>query len=505
MNAGSLYTKVSFALIVIILFSAGIYGRVFTADYLYLDEAYMLWNKRDDSIFMLNATQGRILWGIIYQKLFAFTDTVGEMKYVRILTLAGWVLSSAALFWVSKKWVEKLALSKYLPFLLSVFCICSSAVSIYIGWSICNFPAFLAGLYPGHLLLLLLTRPKGLLSIWLLNLVCILALGVASLLIYQAAFPIFILPFLLLWIAGNIPQKNKKMIIGISVYLATYLIYFLVFKYYLKTLDIQASTRTEIIFDPVKKIKFFFSSPFSQAWNLNLLHNLHNIVSQLIPILLFALWLFLFIKQAEPGKIKNVLVKLAGIIILLFLSYLPSLIAKENFSSYRSMLVLNLCAFSLFAIAILAALKTERNRKIFILLFPVFLFVVSYFNFNFNFIQPLRKEFSAISNSRAIKTATKNDTIIFIRPDSKLFKRLYGIQSYKDEFGSPSTYRDWTPDGLTRQLIQEQKSYDIARSVKIYQFENEKAFIDSLKEKLKNPLVIDVNTIMMESEGKLKQ
>lgn len=492
-----MYNRNFFALAVIILFASGIFASVFTADYLYLDEAYQLWYPdRNYSIF---ATQGRLLIGIVYHQLFTFIDTAGEMKYIRVISFAGWIISSFILYHLSKRWVQQLSLSKYLPFLLAVFCICSSSVAIYIGWGgscLQMFPAFLFGLFSGHLAFQTIIPQSGKFKLSPVRIGLSIVSGVIALLFYQTLFGVFILPFLLLWISGNVQHKVKKIIVAIIIYLATYLTYFLFFKFYLKTLQLTASDRTEIAFNPLKKIAFFFSTPFSQAWNMNLLVNLHNIVSQVIPLLLFVTWLFLFIRQSPDKKIRSIASRVGCIFVLLGLSYLPSLIATENFSSYRTMLAFSLCTFSLLMTAVLTALKTDNIRRLFVQVLALFLFIVGYKNFNINFIRPLRKEFAALKTFPSLQQVRKGDTVVFIRPDAKLFKRLYGISGYKDEFGLPSTYRDWSPEEITRQLIKEQQTDAIARSIAFYQFAAEVGFPDSLKHKLTRPVIIDMNTIV---------
>ncbi|HKZ66634.1 MAG TPA: hypothetical protein VJ111_09780 [Chitinophagaceae bacterium] len=58
--------------------------------------------------------------------------------------------------------------------------------------------------------------------------------------------------------------------------------------------------------------------------------------------------------------------------------------------------LLSLCVFSLFTIFILSAIKKEKIRRVFVILFVLLLFAVGYKNFNYNFLHPLRNEYSAI-------------------------------------------------------------------------------------------------------------
>ncbi|MEO5562522.1 MAG: hypothetical protein ABIR18_03785 [Chitinophagaceae bacterium] len=497
-TANSVYTKKVFTFSVITLFALIIYGWVLIADYLYLDEAHALWRLRTN--YRPFASEGRLITGILFTKLYTVVDTITEMKYFRIISLFGWIISSTAFYYFSKKWVDELKLNKYLPFLLSVFCICSSAIAIYIGWVSCSevFIAFLPAIYAGHLIFTMLAKENKSIHLSFPVISLAILLGVISLLTYQSTYGIFILPFLLLLVTKDVSNKNKKIITALAIYLLTYLIYFFVVKFYLHQLEITQTSRTGVVFDPLKKIRYFFSTPFSQAWNLNLLHNLHSVVSQTIPLLFFVIWLILFIRQFAPATFKSIFLTVIGVMILLALSYLPNLVVNENFSSYRSIFTLNFCASAIFILAILNALKTENRMRIFIPVFSLFLFIIAYKNFNFNFLHPLRKEFNALKNFPPLHTITSGDTVVFIRADQKLFNKLYGVKSYKDEFGLPSTCRDWSPEPLTRQLIQEQQSPEVARSIIFYQFESEEQYKETKRERGKEPIVIDVNKILAE-------
>ena len=497
MKYQTLLTKNLFVFAFLLLCSIVVYSFAFSADYLYLDEAFQLWHRSEDVNFTMFANQGRLPSGILAQKLWKAADTIAAVKYIRVFTLMGWTLTSGILFCLSKKWVRHAGLDQRLPFLLAVFCLCSNYVAIYIGWSnFQTFPAFIAGLFAGHLLWQTVTRIPGVSNAQLyLKASLATLLGVTSLSFYQVCFGIFLLPFLLSWIGARTTKTQKQTVTAVIVYLLTYGVYFLFFKFYLSILDIPASDRTSITFNPLKNIAFFFSTPFSQSWNLNLLQDAHSVPSQLFPFVLFGIWLFLFIKRSPKTERWQGVINLVLIFGLLFLSYLPAIIAKENFSSYRTMVALNTSVFVLFISYLFLQINREIIRDILATILIVSLVIIGYWNYNTNFAKPLSKEFNAISDLPIFRTGSK-DTIIMIRPDLQLFKRLYGISQFKDEFGIPSTYRDWTPEPLIRQLIAEHQSQERAEKVVVYHFTDVKAYQDSLGNTVINPEIIDVNELL---------
>jgi len=492
--ATSWYSRNGPVLFILLLIAGVIFSPVFTNEYLYLDEAYQLWKRNTDSNYEMFARHGRLLSGIYFQKAFHYITTVHGLIYLRVISLAGWIFSSWLLFYCSKEWVKQLNLSPYLPFLLAVFCICSSSVTIYIAWASCSqlFLSFIFGLISGHILFLSLINPRK----SRFNFVLAAIMGIFSLLIYQVSFGVFILPFLMLWLSKEPIQKKRALTTAIVVYFMTYLLYFLLFLSYRKVLHTAHDSRTELAFQPLKKISFFFGSPLSQAWSLNMLQNLHNIYSQLFPVVLMLIWLILLIRQTLPRQAKAILVQLGVIILLLIFSYMPSLIAKESFSSYRTMIALALCVFTLFSLAILQAIKTEKGRLLISGGLVVLLSFIGYLNYNRKFAGPLQKEYAALDQLPVFRTMKPQDTIIFIRADAKLFQQLYGVKSYKDEFGAPSTLRDWTPENLTRQIIKEKNGTEAANDVTIYQFADMSGYNDSMKIKPLKPVLIDMNELL---------
>jgi hypothetical protein len=85
----------------------------------------------------------------------------------------------------------------------------------------------------------------------------------------------------------------------------------------------------------------------------------------------------------------------------------------------------------------------------------------------------------------------------FIRADRHLFKQQFGCIVAKDEFGSPSSYKDWVPEHLTRQIIFEStKDRASAKAIGFKQFENSDLFDQSGIDR-DSSLVIRVNELLM--------
>jgi hypothetical protein len=153
--------------------------------------------------------------------------------------------------------------------------------------------------------------------------------------------------------------------IGLIFYFVIYIIYYFCFKYSLRAYHIDASTRTELHFDILKKVSFFFSGPFPQGFSMNLLFYAGSIFSQIFYPAVFLLWLLITFKRNRNNSFLQNIFFVAFILFLLALIYLPSMIAAENFPSYRTLFVFNLAVFLMVADSLFSLITKERTKDIF--------------------------------------------------------------------------------------------------------------------------------------------
>ena len=110
------------------------------------------------------------------------------------------------------------------------------------------------------------------------------------------------------------------------------------------------------------------------------------------------------------------------------------------------------------------------------------------------FLKPLRFEYAQIHKAINNLNLKKGDTLTFIRPAENAFHRSFNVLVYNDEFGLPSTYKDWTPDPLIRQIRADKfdtmQDFD---SLVIVQFASGQA-IGSVD--LNNNVVIDMDSLL---------
>lgn len=475
-----------------------VYFQVFFSDYAYLDEIHQLWHNDDNSNFLMFHTEGRSLTGLLFRKLFSSISSIKQLKYLRIFSFSGWMLTTFAWGYFFRKWLSSLKLHQELWGLSIVYFACCISVCVYIGWASCMevFLAIAFGLLSANILFTNLHLGSEI-HLPLKVIMGSLFFGVVSLFIYQPSFGIFLVPFFLRYVGRKKARPDSIFMIGLISYFVIYIIYYFCFTFSLRSYHIEASTRTEINFNILKKISFFFSGPFPQGFSINLLFYAASIFSQVFYVLVFLIWLVITFKRNGPNGFTGKIFFVAFILFLLALVYLPSMMAAENFPSYRTLFAFNLAVFLMVSESLFSLAKREKVRKLFLLLAITWVLVTGFYTFNLQFINPLKKEYSVLRNFFRENYKSSVTKIYFIRADKFLFSRQFHTKVYRDELGAPSTYRDWVPEPIIKQMILElTNDRNIAEKTTVVQFENAVRFDQSPKIiDSANSLLVDMNSL----------
>ena len=132
-----------------------VFRPVFFANFAYTDEAHQLWYNDTNADFTMFLVQGRLVTGLIIQKLFSSIAAVDQLKWIRMLSFTGWAVAVIVWNLVLHNWKTVFNLDERWVFLLGIFLPCSIPVAIAIGWASCVelFVAFILALLSGQLLI----------------------------------------------------------------------------------------------------------------------------------------------------------------------------------------------------------------------------------------------------------------------------------------------------------------------------------------------------------------
>ena len=440
-----------------ILASFLVYYPVFTADYAFTDEAHQLWNNNDRSNFLIFLKSGRMVTGWLMDGTFSKMDSVSDIKWLRIFSFSTMILFVVVYASLSRKLFTALNIDVRVWMLSVIFIPCSLSAAIYVGWASCAeiFLASLAAFLSGHTLFMKVNSKESYLKIPTITLVVSLFFAMCSLFTYQTAFGFFLFPFFLYFIKNRTAKIDRTIVIGVGFYLVGYVLYYFLFKYSLKVYNVPPSTRATIHIDPLGKLSFFFSYPLAQAFSFNFLYNSRSILSQMFYPLVILCWVISLFLHIGKKKIGTIMGHMLICFALLMFAYLPLMISVENFASYRTMFALNFLVFVMICEFSISFLKTQLLRNMVAVVAAAGFCAVAFYNYHINFSKPLEKEYAALRSYFLQNYRQGTEAIIFVRPPVNLFKPVFGVNYYTDEFGYPSTEKDWTGEPLIKQLVSE--------------------------------------------------
>jgi len=322
-----------------------------------------------------------------------------------------------------------------------------------------------------------------------------LLFSLISLFTYQSGIGCFLLPFILQVISKK--KITRTVLAGIIIYFLAFLVYFLLFRWQMKGLGLTGD-RTDIATNPVIKALWFMGRPLAGAFRFTWIVNELSIGAKIIPAILIGLYLTLnMISRNYPASRYSRYFYLLAVLGLIVLTYLPSLIAKENFASNRTMLALDMGSFLLMFTTLLQWVPTEDRRRLMACCLGALLVINAWYNFHYQFLGPAKEEYVRVRNYLDTRYHPGITTISFIRPHEDLFQHKYGINSSWDEFGVPSTFFLWVPDYIVKQVVFE-KTGDrpAADRLAILNWADRNAWLRSAPKPSDTTLLVDVESIL---------
>ncbi len=428
-----------------------LYAPVWSAEYLYTDEATQLWRYGKEPGFNMFAPQGRFLTDKLFNWLFGSMTLIREIKYIRIFSFAGWLLTLPVWYFLLKKLFAKEGLNETLAFFTVLFIICSPTVSIAVLWASCLelFLANIFGFLSGYFIYTGIKTVDGRIEVPTKAILASLIFGVVSLFTYQNGFGFFFLPFI---IHALSPARRLRYVgIGIGMGFFICVVYFMLFKYGLRAEGLAASDRTNLFIAPSGKLQFFFRA-LSSGFHYTFLFNENDKTGYIVYACLFGSWIMLFLLR-KTGPLLQRVQYIALLLFLLILSYLPSLLVRENYASNRTLLALNTAVLVL-TVEMFFYYVHQKKTQLFLITLTSLLFLSNaWYNVNRLFLKPVTTEYARLRSYIEMQYQSTSDTVYFVRPQEDFFVKQYGITRSWDEFGVPSTFFSWVPEYFVRQVV----------------------------------------------------
>lgn len=431
------YLKIGFLMLIPIL----VFSPLFYTNYFYTDEVLQLWLYRKGSDFAMFVSQGRVLTDCLFRSLYSHIDTIGQLRMLRLFSLAGWLICLPVWYSVFTRVTKDEGLPPHLPFFSLLFLVCSLPFSISIQWAACMelFIANTCGLLAGYFVYRYDRRG------WLPALL----LGLISLSFYQNGFGCYLLPFFLQIVARQ--KFDRKMIAPLAVYFAIYLIYFLLLKGIMNLVFHSGVTdRASLLDNPIAKAYHLFAKILPQAFYFNAVVNEKSVAGRINFGLIAGVCLWLNYRTIKKRDFLVYALLILGSFVLI---YLPSMAIHENYSSNRTLLGLDMAVFCWVFITVLRSLGRPRLLSILLMVTGFLLILTALNSFRFIFLRPAVDEYNSIKTFISQNYKPGITSIDYIRTGEDQVRNKYGVQSSWDEYGMSSSYFAWVPEALTRQLV----------------------------------------------------
>ena len=434
-----------------------IFYPVAYSDYLYADEAIQLWQYKPTgpADFTIATRQGRWITELLYAWSYGAVDTVHQLTWLRLASLAGWLVCLPVWYFILKQLVKENPAYQYLPFFTCLFLVTSLPFSVSIHWSVC-FELFLAnttGLLAGFWAYQSVQVNNGKVKIKpLLTGMAVMA-GVFSLFTYQSGFCCFVIPFLVHLLKTQFSKKEQAGLLGILLFPLICIIYFPLFRLSMVLTHIPNFDRTNIHIDPLHKLEYFFSHPFERSFWFNILVDENNKLAKALYKIMLVGWLVVTFVRFGKSNYLQAIKYLVAVMLLFLLSYFPSMIIEENYASNRSQLALNICVWLVWLETVLYFLKNRQALRITGVTVACVLIASGWYNFRYQFLQPVTAEYAMVKNYLQQHYNAGIKQLYFIKLPEDALKNKFHVNTSMDEFGVPASFFSWTVEYLPRQLV----------------------------------------------------
>lgn len=420
--------------IIIVYFGSITHVFAFSDDYAVIFAAF---HHKLDGILEMIVSGGRPIYAL-FTMLFLLTPTMHSLIWVRLLSISGIAALSIIL---SKLFLIRSDLPRSVCITSAVLIVLMPSFQVYSIWAV-------AAIYPWAAFLSALSFyiiSKNEIITWR-NFFISFFLLILSIMTYQPAAMMYWVGAASVWLATkrrlpslrNILLPASTMFLALATdFVASKALPIMVFN------DSNEFSRTALVSNFYQKSVWFISQALTDALNLPSILGNQNI-SVFVALFIAVGMGFFFLRRSE-SKIE----KIAISVLLIPLSYLPNLLVREDWSSYRTPVALTSLLTLYGIIALSAYLHLFRLSRIYpiIMLFSLGLCAyIAHKNTMVEFVFPQIKEIKLVSRYLSMKSDLTNAKRIYIVPSS--WRNSLAPISRYDEFGIPSSSNAWSPPGM---------------------------------------------------------
>ncbi len=395
---------------------------------------------------------GRPIFGLALTELFQWTDSIDDLKYIRMIAMVG----NALLIISFHRFMLTLGYRRQFVFAFSIFFISSAFIGLVTGWTAlfqAGWAAWVAFLSARFFLKGISTRGTfG--SLWI---ALALVAGVISLMLYQPSYTFFVF---VVFVGYEKDRLIRRLLWAVAVYFTTYLVYAGLFNAILWYTSLPPLDRAGLLaFEPFEKIRWFLENALVHSFKFNLLL-VRNTFANMLRVPVAILFLVCIAAYFRRGITREKLIYAAVVVVSYFLAYIPNLVAAENHASNRSLVtVVLLNAFFLYK-ALDIVIRTEKWQRAAYVVVTVIFVVFGFTNLRYGITRIQTTEYAILKEAtRDLLAADKSheiDTLHIIRPTRDFLEEQGIIQRESGgEYGLLSNSVDWVALPMFQTFVDE--------------------------------------------------
>lgn len=445
-----------------------VYSSTYTIPYLFADDYGFLWrvvsdktlsNYLDHSLWF--ASFGRPITGILVDAGFAVFDSLNSLRFLRIVTLVGFVTFA----WQVYRSLRLYGWSEAEALFTVIAIVTLPSYQVYASWT---------QYYPIPLALILAFESGK--RLWNQEQVAADEFSAAiilrstflfslSMMVHQAAAMMF-------WLfpaIGMLEGKNRNAKNLLKTMIASFIVisFGCIMNIAIQKLSsyinpkFVMNERAALAHDIVDKVMWFIANPLTDSLNLHTVNKIRPLEIVVALIIVIGIANYYILKQ------KKSIYELIVVILIVPLAYMPNLLIAEKWSSYRTQVALETVILFMLVSSIkkiygaISGPGTSKSQSVAIRYF----FLISagliacgtaFFNVRYFFAVPQGRELKAmvehLTHAQASMVGRKVTSICVVR--SEWHDTLSKTVRY-DEFGVPSTCFAWVPIPMIKLILRE--------------------------------------------------
>lgn len=436
-------------IIIVIITSIPIFST-----YGFMDDYRHIWESKLPNFIDFFIQSGRPLFGILNQWFYEPMHAVEQLVYLRILGLAGLCVVIIQLFSIMKRFGYSTwqIVSIIIVFNASYF----TSVTICWATTYMIFWAMAAAIASGSILFKAV-NPTNKGNAKSISIIAAAILSIVSLMLYQAIYPAFILPWFLYTLKNFVFDKPTitRSAYTIVFHGCMYVVYFALFKVSLILTHLPNLERASISLELYQKLHWFVFTVFPKAlqFGTTLLDAKVSVIVAIVCATVIVLYIIKTIYHKDFIQKIGFLLFIGGSLVM---SFLPNFVSAESWASYR---IMGALTFILTVLFIMAVENTYLSRVASRVLISgiILLSIATSLYTNYSVVDVCKKEYAILKQELTANVIEKVESgTKIIAPQYYFLINNNKFKKYvSDEFVVLSSSYEWIATPMVKQIMYE--------------------------------------------------